>query len=92
MELSGVEFAIPKGIKLSFPDQAWYGHTEGKLIAELIENGKLGPGKFLPLQGQLPPCSNCKAILKWASDTFQMAIEYVDSEGTTWTWVNGTLK
>jgi pretoxin HINT domain-containing protein len=90
-EFSGVDFAIPKGKKLTFPEQAWFGHTEGKVISDLWEAGKLRPGRTLNMEGILPPCSNCKNILQWASENFKMTINYMDGEGKVWTWVSGVL-
>jgi hypothetical protein len=91
-ETSGVDFSLPKGTKLSFPDQSWYGHTEGKIISELWQNGQLGAGRVLSMEGKLPPCSQCMNALKWASEKFQMTITYVDGTGNWWTWINGVLK
>jgi hypothetical protein len=91
-EISGVDFPLPKGTRLSFPEQSWYGHTEGKVILDLWESGKLKPGRTLDFDGELPPCSQCKNIMKWASETFEMTIVYVDKDGTMWVWINGVLQ
>jgi hypothetical protein len=91
-EISGVEFAIPKGTKLSFLEQSLYGQTEGKVIGDLIESGKLGPGTILAMKGQLKPCGPCQFIMKSTSAIFKMTIDYVDSSGNTWTWINGMLQ
>jgi len=91
-EISGVDFALPPGIRLSFPEQSWYGHTEGKVISDLMDSGKLMPGRTLMIEGELPPCSNCRSIMQWTSEQFQMIVDYVDATGQTWTWINGMLQ
>jgi hypothetical protein len=90
-EISGLEVGFRKGTKLTFPEQAWYTHTEGKVIAELAEAGQLQPGRRLTFEGVLPPCRDCQNILEWASKQYQMEILYWDGNGQLWVWKNGTL-
>lgn len=92
LEISGVDGPIPKGTRLSFPDQSWLGHTEGKIISDLWMEGKLGPGRTLVLDGVLPPCTNCRNIMQWASENFKMTLEYADANGNVWTWIDGVLQ
>jgi hypothetical protein len=92
VEFSGVEVTFPKGTKLTFPEQSWYGHTEGKVISNLIDAGQMRAGRVLAMEGILPPCPNCKRILQWSSEKFKMTIDYVDTNGRTWTWINGVLQ
>ena len=87
--VSGLEFKLPKGWRLSFPDQSWYGHTEGKLLSELVDAGLLQPGRFLNIEGTLAPCSSCKNLMKMMSEKFGMGITYEDAAGNVWRWVNG---
>ncbi len=75
-ELSGVDFPLRGRGRLSFPEQSWYGHTEGKIIDDLSEAGHLRPGRTLVIQGELPPCANCQGIMRWASEQFGMNIYY----------------
>jgi len=91
-ELSGVDVVVPKGKKLSFPEQSWLGHTEGKIISDLIDAGKLGKGKWLTISGKLPPCPSCQRIMEWTSKQFGTVIEYVDETGKTWLYFNGVLQ
>jgi hypothetical protein len=88
-EISGLDFALPKGWKLSFPDQSWHGHTEGKLLSDLLQDGLLKPGRILNIEGQLPPCSNCQSLMKLISEKFSMGITYEDEAGKVWRWLNG---
>ncbi|MCA8989101.1 MAG: hypothetical protein KDA78_15755, partial [Planctomycetaceae bacterium] len=62
-EISGVDFSLESGQRLSFPDQSWYGHTKGKIIDKLMEMGKLKPGRLLEIDEALPPCSGCTNIM-----------------------------
>jgi hypothetical protein len=91
-ELSGVDGVLPKGTKLSFPEQSWWGHTEGKIIGDLMDAGKLQKGRWLTIRGTLPPCSSCRSIMEWASKQFGMVVEYVDGTGKRWVYVNGVLQ
>jgi Pput_2613-like deaminase/Pretoxin HINT domain len=91
-EISGLDFALPKGWKLSFPDQSWHGHTEGKLLSDLLQDGLLKPGRILNIEGQLPPCTNCQSLMKLISQRFGMIISYQDDLNRTWTWINGILE
>jgi hypothetical protein len=90
-EMSGLDFSPKPGTKLSFPDQSWYGHTEGKIISDLMDDGKLAPGRRLSFSGELPPCQSCRQIMQWASSIYNMEIMYVDSAGNVWAWKNGVL-
>jgi hypothetical protein len=63
-EISGVEFALQPGTYLTFEQQAEFGHTEGKVIEELRDAGKLAPGQTLIFEGILPPCPGCQNIMK----------------------------
>ena len=90
--VSGVEFNLPLGFRLSFPDQSWYGHTEGKLLADLLDAGLLKPGCVLNLEGRLPPCSSCQNLMRLVSERIGMGISYVDDSGTLWAWLNGVAK
>ena len=90
-EISGTGFSLKPGTRLSWPDQSWYGHTEGKIIGDLMEAGKLEPGQVLTIDGTKPPCGGCQTIMQWASETFQITIQYLDGAGEHWTWVNGVL-
>jgi len=90
--VSGVEFNLPPGFRLSFPDQSWYGHTEGKLLADLLDAGLLKPGCVLNLEGRLPPCSSCQNLMRLVSEKIGMGISYVDDSGTLWAWLNGVAK
>ncbi len=87
-EISGLDFPL-RGDKLSWPDQAWFGHTEGKIIDDLWERGLLRPGSTLQIEGILPPCSQCQNIMTWASESFGMTIRYVDLDGQFWWFING---
>ena len=87
-EISGLDFPL-RGDKLSWPDQAWFGHTEGKIIDDLWERGLLRPGSTLQIEGTLPPCSQCQNIMTWASESFGMTIRYVDLDGQFWWFING---
>jgi hypothetical protein len=92
-EFSGAERTFPKGTKLTFPQQSWYSHTEGKVIADLYYEGKLRPGRQLRLEGTLPPCAACQSICKWASEQFKMEIMYYDGvQGLFWVWKDGELR
>ena len=86
---SGLDFILPKGWKLSFADQSWYGHTEGKLLSDLLQDGLLKPGRVLSIAGELRPCGNCQSLMKLISEKFRMTINYEDAAGNMWTWVNG---
>jgi hypothetical protein len=91
-ETSGVDFALRPGQKLTFPEQSWYGHTEGKIISDLFDAGKLSPGSTLEIEGQLDACTQCKIIMQWASKTFKIKILYESAEGKAWAWINGVLQ
>jgi hypothetical protein len=91
-EISGVDFALKPGERLSFPDQSWFGHTEGKIIWDLYDKGMLKAGRTLQIQGQLPPCVNCQKIMQWASEHFKISIDYMDDTGKIWTWINGVTR
>jgi hypothetical protein len=86
---SGLDFELPQGWKLSFPEQSWYGHTEGKLISDLLEEGLLKPGRYLSIEGTLPPCRSCQDLMKMISEKFQMMITYEDGVGKVWRWKDG---
>ena len=88
-EESGLDFPLPPGTRLSFPDQSWYGHTEGKIIAELGAAGRLQCGRTLLIEGCRPPCPGCRNVMKWASGEFNMSIIYVDCRDQRWAWKNG---
>ena len=88
-ETSGGDFGSGTGKGLSFPEQSWYTHTEGKIISDLYAQGKLGPGRAVDIHGELPPCSQCRNIMQWASEKFQMTIRYVDKNEVIWVWKNG---
>jgi len=90
-EISGLDFALPKGWKMTFPEQALHAHTEGKVISELIELRQLGPMKMLVLEGRLPPCSGCRTIMAETSAKHKMTVQYTDATGQIWTWANGVL-
>jgi hypothetical protein len=90
-EISGVDFPLGSGQKLSFPEQSWYGHTEGKIIAQLMEEGRLVAGGTLTINGELAPCSSCRGIMQWASQTFKTNIMYIDGSQNRWAWQNGEL-
>lgn len=87
-ELSGVDFPL-NGRRLSFPEQSWHGHTEGKIIDDLWRAGKLKPGTTLVINGQLPACSNCRGIMKWTSEAFDITVVY-RGEGIPVGWMGGT--
>lgn len=89
--VSGVDFKVKSGLHLTFPEQSWYGHSEGKTIAGLIESGMMKPGRNLGFLGELPPCSSCQNLMKWASETFKMEISYEDFAGKFWAWKDGAL-
>ena len=86
-EICGVDAVIPKGWKLSFPDQSWFGHTEGKIIDGLSDVFK--PGQTLIIEGRLPPCSQCQNIMRKASHEIGIAVQYLDEFGQSWLWSNG---
>ena len=88
-EFSGVEFPLEPGERLTFPEQSWYGHTEGKIISDLMDEGELRPGRRLTIEGERPPCPNCQNTMKWASGEFQMEIVYFDGEMNSYWWKNG---
>ena len=90
--VSGLEFNLPKGWRPSFPDQSWFGHSEGNLISELMDAGLLKPGRTLNIEGTLAPCSSCKNLMKLISEKFQMGISYLDANGGLWVWRNGVLQ
>ncbi|TWT59737.1 polymorphic toxin-type HINT domain-containing protein [Rubinisphaera italica] len=91
-ETSGVDFALEPGQRLTFPEQSLYGHTEGKILDFLMESAQLGPGKYLEISGQRPPCSSCKRAMQKTSADYNMTIEYIDSTGDRWIWINGTVQ
>jgi hypothetical protein len=88
---SGAEASFPKGTKLTFFEQAWYGHTEGKVVAELAEAGKLGRGKILMFDGVLEPCRDCQTIMRETSRYYNMEVWYMDKARNQWAWKNGKV-
>ncbi len=87
-EINGVDFPL-RGDRLSFPDQSWYGHTEGKIIDDLSSRGMLKPGTELNIDGMLPPCPQCQNIMEWASGAYGVDIRYVDISGNFWWFLDG---
>ncbi|WP_196251324.1 hypothetical protein [Gimesia maris] len=81
IETSGTDFSNPG--KLTFPEQSWYAHTEGKIISDLYDSNLLQPGRFLNIDGILAPCSHCRGIMRWASQKFNMTIQYLGENGAT---------
>jgi hypothetical protein len=91
VESGGEDVILPSGTShpLTFPQQAWYWHTEGKIISELEEECLLTSGRKLMIDACLPPCPDCQDILKWASQQFKIDIIYVDCEVSIYGWENG---
>ena len=89
VEESGYDFALNEGEQPTFPQQAEWGHTEGKVIADLEEKGLLAPGRRLIFDGENPPCPNCQKIMQEASGNYQMEILYRDGSFNQWAWKNG---
>ena len=89
-EASGYNFAAKPNELFSWLEQAWFGHTEGKIVDHLAnERGLLGPGTQLDISGTNPCCSNCQRILQWASEHFSMTITYTDASDNVRWWQNG---
>jgi hypothetical protein len=89
-EISGIDVRLetPPDYRLTFPEQSWYGHTERKIISDLINRDLLTPGRTLTIKGTLPPCSNCRSLMKWASETFRIRVLYRDAEFAQTAWSN----
>jgi hypothetical protein len=90
-EFSETGFALAPGEKLTFFEQALYGHTEGIIVSDLMEAGKLGPGKLPTIEGILPPCVNCQKIMRGISGIYQMKVLYRDAAFNQWAWMNGEI-
>ena len=78
-EMSGYDFAYPKGERFDWLNQAFFGHTEGKVLSDLNRKGLLTPGRSLRMTGRLPACPNCRQLLKQASEK-GVEILYHDSK------------
>jgi RHS repeat-associated protein len=91
MEVSGGTVLLGKGPSLDWAEQAWFAHTEGKIISDLAEGGMLQSGRSLTIDGILAPCRGCQNIMQWASEQFGMEILYIDEAGCQWLWENGVL-
>ena len=90
-EFSGLEFSLGSGQYLTWYEQALYGHTEGKILLQLFEDGELSAGRLLEIAGELNPCQNCQRIMQQASEAFGMRITYENAAGQLWAWANGVL-
>jgi hypothetical protein len=86
---SGFDFSLNKGEQPTFREQAEWGHTEGKVINDLKEQGLLSPDRRLIFEGERPPCGNCQQIMQEASGNHQMEIMYLDGSFNQWGWKNG---
>jgi hypothetical protein len=72
-------------------EQAWFTHTEGKVISDLQAEGLLAGGRRLAFDGIHPPCIGCQRIMQEASEQFGMRILYLDKTGAEWVWQDGVL-